>query len=53
MPVAPRNVNPARAKTWQLGVTIYCTVFNNNSPPLRQFLREKILLKKKARRNAY
>ena len=30
---ASRNVNQARAITWQLGVTIYCTVFNNNSPP--------------------
>ena len=33
VPGAPRNVNPARAITWQLSVTIYCTVFRNNSPP--------------------
>ena len=26
-------VNPARAITWFVGVTIYCTFFNNNSPP--------------------
>ena len=24
---APRNVNPARAITWLVGVTIYCTIF--------------------------
>ena len=40
------NVNPARAKTWFVGVTIYCTFFNTNSLPPRQFLRNKILLKK-------
>ena len=35
VPGAPCNVNPSQAITWQLGVTIYCTVFNNNSPPPR------------------
>ena len=30
---APRPVNPARAITWLVGVTIYCTFFNNDSPP--------------------
>ena len=24
---APRNVNPARAITWLVGVTLYCTIF--------------------------
>ena len=43
---AQLNVNPARAITWFVGVTIYCTFFNNNSPPLRQFLCNKVLLKK-------
>ena len=42
------NINPARAITWFAGVTIYCTFFNNNSPPPRQFLCYKILLKKLA-----
>ena len=46
MPGAQLNVNPARAITWFVGVTIYCTFFNNNSPPPRQFLYKKILLKK-------
>ena len=45
---AQLNVNPARALTWLVGVTIYCTFFNNNSPPPRQFLCNKILLKKLA-----
>ena len=40
------NVNPAWAITWLVGVTIYCRFFNNNSPPPRQFLCDKILLKK-------
>ena len=35
VPGAPRNVNPARAITWKLGLTIYCTVFSNNLPPPR------------------
>ena len=43
---AQLNVNPALAKTWFVGVTIYCTFFNNNFPPLGQFLCNKILLKK-------
>ena len=46
MPVAPLNVNPARAITWLVGVTIYCTFFNNNSSIPRQFLCDKMLLKK-------
>ena len=46
--VAKLNINPARAITWFVGVTIYCTFFNNNSPPPRQFLCNKILLKKLA-----
>ena len=33
VPVAQLNVNPARAITRFVGVTIYCTFFNNNSPP--------------------
>ena len=33
VPGAPRNVNPARAITWLLSVTIYCMVFSNYSPP--------------------
>ena len=40
------NVNPARAMTLLVGVTLYCTFFNNNSPTPRQFLCNKILLKK-------
>ena len=46
VPGAQLNVNPARAITWFLGVTTYCTFFNNHSPPPRQFLCNKILLKK-------
>ena len=46
LPVAQLNVIPARAITWFIGVTISCTFFNNNSPPPRQFLCNKILLKK-------
>ena len=37
VPRAQQNVNRARAITWFVGVTIYCTFFNNNSPPPRQF----------------
>ena len=40
------NVSLARAITWFVGITICCTPFNNNSPPPRQFLCNKILLKK-------
>ena len=40
------NVSPAWAITWLVGVTIYCRFFNNNSPPTRQFLCDKILSKK-------
>ena len=46
--MAQLNINPARAITWFVGVTIYCTFFNNNSPPFCQFLCNKILLKKLA-----
>ena len=46
VPGAQLNANPARAITWFVGVTIYGTFFNNNSPPPCQFLRNKILLKK-------
>ena len=48
VPGAQLNVNTARAITWFVDVTIYCTFFNNNSPPPRQFLGNKILLKKLA-----
>ena len=40
------NVNPAWAITWLVGVTIYCTFCNSNSPLPDQFLCNKILLKK-------
>ena len=33
VPGAQHNVNPARAITWFVGVTIYCTFFSNNSSP--------------------
>ena len=46
VPGAQLNVNPARKVTWFEGEAIYCTFFNNNSPPPRQFLCNKILLKK-------
>ena len=46
VPGAQLNVNPARALTWFVGITIYCTFFNNNSLPPRQLLCYKILLKK-------
>ena len=41
VPGAQLNVNPTRAITWFVGVTIYCTFFNYNSPPPRQFLCNK------------
>ena len=42
---SPKRQGP-RAKTWLVSVTIYCTISNrNNSPPPRQFLRDKIPLK--------
>ena len=50
---APCNVNPARAITWLVGVTIYYNILNNNLPPPWQFLRDIITLKKLARRNAH
>ena len=37
VPEAQLNVNPARAITRFVGVTIYCIFLNNNSPPPRQF----------------
>ena len=43
VPGAPRNVNPAQTITRLEGVTIYCTIFQYNSPPPRQVLRDKIL----------
>ena len=46
LPGPQLNVNPARAITWFEGVTIYCTFFKYNLPPPRQFLCNKILLKK-------
>ena len=46
VPGAQLNVNPARAITWFVGVTIYCTFFNNNSPPSRQFFMQLTTLKK-------
>ena len=48
VPGAQFNVNSARAITWFVGVTIYCTFFNNISLPPRQFLCNKILKKKRA-----
>ena len=47
MPGAQHNVNPAQAITWLvIDVTIYGTLFSNNSPPFRHFLCNKIFLKK-------
>ena len=46
VPRAQFNLNPAPAVTWFVGVTIYCTFFNNNSPPSRQFLCTKVLLRR-------
>ena len=48
VPGTQLNVNPAQTITWLVDVTIYCrpTFFNNNLPPFRQFLCNKILLKK-------
>ena len=48
VPGAQLNVNPALAIIWFLGVTIYCTFFNNNLPTPRQLLCDKIHLKKLA-----
>ena len=48
VPGAQLNVNPAPAITWFVGVTIYSTFFNNNSLSPRQFLCNKIVLKKLA-----
>ena len=49
--IIPKYQGPAQCKsdpkkTWLTGVTIYCAVSNNNSLPLRQFLHDKIALKK-------
>ena len=46
VPVAQLYVNPARAITRFVGVTVYCTFFSNNLLPPRQCLCSKILLKK-------
>ena len=46
VPGGQLNVNPTRAITWFVGITIYCAFFNYNSPPPRRFLCNKILLKK-------
>ena len=47
LPGAQRSVNPAQAITWLIiGVTIYGTLFSNNSPPSSLFLCNKVLLKK-------
>ena len=46
VPGAQLKVNPARAITWFVVVTTYCTFFNNISLTFRQFLCNKILLKK-------
>ena len=46
VPGAQLNVNRARAVTWFVEVTIYRTFFNYNSFLPRQFLCNKILLKK-------
>ena len=39
----PTQCKSGRAITWFVRLTIYCTFFNNNSPPPRQFLCNKIL----------
>ena len=54
-PEVQLNVNPAQAITWFVGVTIYSTFFGNNLPPPRQFLCNKLLLKKisYSKRNAH
>ena len=46
VPGAQLNEYPALAITCFVDVAIYCAFFNNNSPPLRQFLCNIILLKK-------
>ena len=55
VPGAQLIVHPAWAITWFVDVTIYCTFFNNNLPPPRQFLCNKLLLKKISygKRNAH
>ena len=42
---APRNENSVGAIAWFVGVTIYRNLpfFNNNLPPARQVLLDKIL----------
>ena len=49
VPGAQLSVNPAWEITRFVGLTIYCIFFNNNLPLPRQFLCNKILLK----RNSY
>ena len=46
VPGAQLKINPTRAITCFVGITIYCTFFNYNSLPPRQFLCNKIFLKK-------
>ena len=46
VPGALLNVNLAGAITWFVDISICCASFNNNLPPPRQFLCNKILLKK-------
>ena len=48
VPGAQLNVNPARAKIRFVGVTIYGTFFNNNSPHLASFYATKYFWKKLA-----
>ena len=53
VPGASRNAHSASSITWLVVVTIYCTFLNNSSPPPRQFLRDKILSKKKKLREMF
>ena len=53
MPSVLRNVNPTRAITWLVGLSIYCTIFNDNPSTPLQFFRGKIVLEKKAGGNAH
>ena len=48
VPRAQLNVNMGRAIAWFVGVIFYFTFFDKNSPPPRQFLFSKVLLKKLA-----
>ena len=46
VPGVKLSVNPAWAITWFVGVTIYCTFYNYNSPPPGQIYATKYLRKK-------